>query len=215
AGRFAMGSPKSDEWAGYIEMPQRDVTISKAFFLGACEVTQEQYEAIVGNNPSRARVAKNPVESVSWNDAVEFCKKVSAQAGVKMRLPTEAEWEYACRAGSRSRYGFGDKETMLGEYAWFSDNSDVKIHPVGQKKPNAWGLYDRHGNVLEWCSDWRGDYAKTGNRDPKGADSGPYRVVRSGSCYGSTTSCRSASRLGLTPGLRESALGFRVAVDLK
>ena len=167
----------------------------------------------MGNNPSKNRGAKSPVENVSWNSAAEFCQKASAKAGMTVRLPTEAEWEYACRAGSRTRYGFGDKEAALGDYAWFSENSGGKPHPVGQKKPNAWGLFDMHGNVCEWCSDWWGHYSKAGNRDPKGSASGSYRIMRGGSWSYSATECRSACRLECTPSYGMIYLGFRVAAD--
>ena len=165
AGEFLMGSPEGE---GYlVEHPQHRVRITKAFYLGTCEVTQEQYERVMGSNPScfckngsgKDQVSGQdtgsfPVEMVSWEDAVEFCRRLSELPGEKSagrvyRLPTEAEWEYACRAGSSGRYGFGDQERGLGEHGWFSDNSHGKTHPVGQKKPNAWGLYDVHGNVWE------------------------------------------------------------------
>jgi formylglycine-generating enzyme required for sulfatase activity len=156
----------------------------------------------------------NPVETVFWADAVEFCGKLSAMpaektAGHVYRLPTEAEWEYACRAGTTTAYGFGDDASGLGDYGWFDDNSDSSTHSVGEKKPNAWGLYDMHGNVWEWCQDWYGDYPSGSATDPTGATSG-YGVIRGGSWVNNAGSCRSANRRRSTPEGRSSYLGFRV-----
>ncbi|MCY2930141.1 MAG: formylglycine-generating enzyme family protein [Planctomycetota bacterium] len=217
AGNFVMGSPGTEDDRLPNEGPQRVVTIIKPFYMGVFdEVTQDQYQTVMGNNPSAFKDAKNPVEQVSWNDAVEFDKKLSAKTGKKVRLPTEAQWEYACRAGTKTRFGFGDKDADLGNYAWSSANSGGRTHPVGQKKPNAWGLYDMHGNVWEWCSDWFADsYANAGTRDTQGVASGTLRVLRGGSWYGNPLFCRSARRNGNSPGSRHGSYGFRVAVDLK
>ncbi|MCY2928851.1 MAG: formylglycine-generating enzyme family protein [Planctomycetota bacterium] len=216
AGTFMMGSPESEKDRLADEGPQHEVIISKAFYMGACEVTQEQYQAVMGKNPSRFKGAKNPVEQILWDDAVEFCKALSAKTGKTVRLPTEAQWEYACRAGSKTRFGYGDEDAALGENAWYRRNSGGTTHPVGQKKPNAWGLYDMHGNVWEWCSDWYADsYANAGNRDPQGVDSGANRVLRGGSWFNDPRICRSADRRRLSPGIRCDHFGFRVAVDSK
>ena len=134
------------------------VRITKPLYLSVHEVTQEQYERVMGNNPSFNKAANKPVEQVSWDDAVEFCRKLSVREGAEYRLPTEAEWEYACRAGTTTAYSFGDDASRLGDYAWYIENSGRTTQPVGEKLPNAWGLYDMHGNVREWCQDWYGHY---------------------------------------------------------
>ncbi|MFH0871486.1 MAG: SUMF1/EgtB/PvdO family nonheme iron enzyme [bacterium] len=153
AGRFLMGSPPSETGRDSGEDPQREVVITHPLYLGKYEVTQAQWRAIMTNNPSKHQNCDDcPVEGVYWNDAQEFLRRLNQRSGTTgYRLPTEAEWEYACRAGSGGTYSFGDDPGRLGEYAWYSDNSGGKTHPVGQKRPNAWGLYDMHGNVYEWC----------------------------------------------------------------
>jgi len=204
-GTFTMGEGKT----------AHKVTLTKAFELGQHEVTQEQYEKVTGKNPSKFEGPQNPVEQVSWNDAVEFCRKLSElpaekKAGYVYRLPTEAEWDYACRAGTTTAYSFGDSESELGDYAWYNKNSGDTTHPVGGKKPNPWGLYDMHGNVWEWCQDRHGSYPSGSVTDPTGAVSGSNRVLRGG-CWGFNSGyCRSAHRDWFTPGLRNNDLGFRV-----
>jgi formylglycine-generating enzyme required for sulfatase activity len=160
-----------------------------------------------------------PVEQVSWEDAVEFCKKLSdlpeeKKAGRKYRLPTEAEWEYACRAGSKAAYSFGENSKTLGDYSWFGGNSGPQPHPVGEKKANAWGLYDMHGNVWEWCSDWYDEYPKGAVSDPSGPSEGSFRVFRGGGWSAGAAYCRSAGRSGGVPSFRFSGDGgFRVALS--
>ena len=217
-GAFTMGSPESEEGRYSDEGPQRSVTISKDYYLGAYEVTQEQYQRIMGENPSEFMGTNNPVETVSWEDAVAFCKKLSElpeekAAGRVYRLPTEAEWEYACRAGSTSRFGFGDSDSQLGSYAWFDKNSARTTHPVGQKTPNAWGLYDMHGNVWEWCADRKGDYSTSAVTDPAGPATGSYRVFRGASWRDGAAYCRSAIRNRYVPSYRYPFDGFRVALS--
>jgi formylglycine-generating enzyme required for sulfatase activity len=204
AGKFMMGE----------ENNSHKVTISKPFYVGVTEVTQAQYEAIMGTNPGDFKGATNPVELVSWNDATDFFKKLSEKTRQAVRLPTEAEWEYACRAGSKTQFCFGDADEGLGDYAWYDANSGKTTHPVGQKKPNAWGLFDMHGNVWEWCADWYGDYPKVAATDPQGAASGGQRVLRGGSWFNYAGDCRAAYRNWNGPCNRTEILGFRVVVSV-
>jgi formylglycine-generating enzyme required for sulfatase activity len=219
AGSFMIGSNNGDS----SEKPVHQVTISKPFWIGKTEVTQAQYKQITGKNPSRFPGLDNPVDSVSWYDAVAFCEKLTERErqagrlpeGFEYTLPTEAQWEYACRAGSSTEYCFGDDVGRLDEYAWYGDNSDKETHPVAQKNPNAWGLYDMHGNVWEWCSDWYGGYTPGSVADPQGADSGTTRVLRGG-CYLSLASCcRSADRIRGAPAVNGNILGFRVCLSAR
>jgi formylglycine-generating enzyme required for sulfatase activity len=224
-GTFMMGSPESEEGRQKDET-QHEVTISKDYYLGVTEVTQGQYEKVMGTNPSwfqKSRVqgsdnSRYPVDNVSWEDAIEFCKKLSdfeeeKKAGRVYRLPTEAEWEYACRAGSKTAFSFGESSNSLGDYAWFDGNSNGQTHPVGEKKANAWGLYDMNGNVEEWCSDWFGEYPKGAVSDPVGPREGSFRVIRGGGWDLEAPFCRSAYRRRLDPSLRRYYIGFRVALS--
>jgi formylglycine-generating enzyme required for sulfatase activity len=229
AGAFLMGSPDSDQDAQDDEKPQHRVRITRPFYLGVNPVTQGQYRAVTGANPSHFKGSDDlPVECVSWKDAIAFCNKLSERDGLKpyyqsgggaplggegYRLPTEAEWEYACRAGSTTRFSFGDDEASFGEYAWFSGNSDSKTHPVGQKRPNAFGLYDMHGNVGEWCWDWREFryYGQSPVDDPVGPSQAALRVFRGGRWDDDPQASRSAYRDGFTPDYRDYGAGFRLA----
>ncbi len=213
AGKFLMGSPEGEKTRRPDEGPCHEVTISKPFYMGVYTVTQEQYELLMGKNPSNFTGPGNPVENVSWANAVEFCKKLSEKSGKKVRLPTEAEWEYACRAGSVSRFGFGDDEKNLGDYAWYAKNSNNTTHSVGQKKSNAWGLYDMHGNVWQWCSDWYQTYGSSKETDPQGPMSGTERVLRGCGWFFESDTCRSASRLSRSPDFQRNSVGFRVVVE--
>jgi formylglycine-generating enzyme required for sulfatase activity len=157
---------------------------------------------------------EHPVVNVSWNDAKAFCDWLGGKEGKTYRLPSEAQWEYACRAGNTTRYCFGDEESGLGEYAWYDKNSGSRTHPVGQKRPNAFGLYDVHGNVCQWCADWYDDnyYEKSPTDDPAGPSTGTDRVYRGGSRLDDARICRSAYRGKSAPGNRSDFLGFRVLV---
>jgi formylglycine-generating enzyme required for sulfatase activity len=225
-GTFMMGSPESEKGRDKDDETQHEVTISKDYYLGVIEVTQGQYEKVMGTNPShfqkqfirKSDSSMYPVEQVSWEDAVDFCKKLSElpeekKAGRVYCLPTEAEWVYACRAGSKSAYSFGETSKSLGDYAWFDRNSKGQTHPVGERKPNAWGLYDMHGNVWEWCSDRYGEYPKVAVSDPVGPREGSVRVLRGGSWCDVAASCRSAIRRRYVPSIRGNDLGFRLALS--
>lgn len=207
-GTFQMGSENGDE----DEKPVHPVKLSP-FYISRTPITQAQYEAVMGTNPSHFKGQDNPVDSVSWNDAMAFCEKLSSKSknGEKFTLPTEAQWEYACRAGSTAKFCYGDDAEQLGEYAWYDQNSEGQTHPVGEKAPNAWGLYDMHGSVWEWCLDWYGEYPTDPVTDPRGPESGDSRVLRGGSwCY-LPYYCRSAYRNCNIPDLRRNNVGFRVA----
>jgi formylglycine-generating enzyme required for sulfatase activity len=222
AGELTMDSPGGDP-GQRARTPgrrqQRRVRLSRPFYMLATEVTQRQYSLIMDTNPSDFKDDDNPVEMVSWNEAMEFCRKLSAKTGKQISLPTEARWEYACRAGTSTRFSMGDDEGPLGLYCWYAANSDKQTHPVGQKKPNAWGLYDMHGNVWEWCTDWygsgyhpRGDGPSTDSKDSPNAT---YRVLRGGSWYNDPVDCQSASRVRYAPEDRDNSIGFRVVLDLR
>lgn len=205
-GTFMLGSPDSEPGRDSDEGPQHRVRISKAFELQTTEVTQSQWQAVMGSNPSSFKGFDLPVEQVSWDDAQVFIAKLNALGdGYRYRLPTEAEWEYAARAGTTGPYA-GD----LGAMAWYDPNSGGTTHPVGTKAPNAWGLYDMHGNVWEWTQDWYGDYSASAVTDPVGPSSGSGRVNRGGGWRSGSQGCRSAARLYFSPDDRGSILGLRL-----
>ena len=213
AGQFLMGSPDSDPDARDNEKPQHQVKVN-SFAIGKYPVTQAQYQAVMGTNPSLFQNnPQNPVEKVSWNDAQAFCRKLSQITGKTYRLPTEAEWEYACRAGTTTPYYFGDDANQLGDYAWYIGNSQGTTHPVGQKKPNAWGLYDMSGNVWEWCEDnWHDNYIGAPTDGSAWIENGDdYQIVRGGSWFRDPDVCRSAYRRSSNRrDDGDSDLGFRV-----
>ncbi len=237
AGEFMMGSGESAEALGKAcdlpaklfkdEHPQHRVKITKPFYLGVHEVTQSQYEKVMGNKPWRGRTnvrygveegPEYPATFVSCEDAQEFCRKLSSKEGRTYRLPTEAEWEYACRARSKTRYCYGDDESELGTYTWYGKNAwnvgEEFPHRAKLKLANAWGLYDMHGNVSEWCEDWYGGdyYEDSPAANPTGPKTGSYRVYRGGGWHNFASFCRSAFRLSSSPGARIHCLGFRVAL---
>lgn len=211
AGSFRMGSEKFEE----NEKPVHEVTISKAFYIGIYEVTQAQYLAVMGENPGKFKGPDHPADQISWNDAVKFCKMLSQKTGKTYRLPTEAEWEYACRAGTTTEFYWGDSD--VGIYEWYSKNSGATTHPVGQKKPNPWGLYDMSGNVYEWVNDsYASDYySQSPAKDPKGPETGNERVFRCGSWAYGSNDLRSAARGHGTQDHKYSNSGFRIVLEIK
>jgi hypothetical protein len=221
AGTFMMGSPKTAEDRFSEECPQHEVTLSRPFYMGIYPVTQAQYKAVLRKNPSTFQGDERPVENV-WDDALAFCEDLSSLTNRTMSLPSEAQWEYACRAGSTTRYSFGDSASRLDLYGWYEENSGDETHPVGQKKPNAWGLYDMYGNVWEWCEDaWHGSYKNAPTDGSVWKGDGAARVVRGGCCVArggccvnTPQDCRSANRFRLEPDC-DGIIGSRVVVDLE
>jgi formylglycine-generating enzyme required for sulfatase activity len=215
AGQFVLGSESGGEDN---ERPVTRVTLSRPFWVAEVPVTQALYLRWIGTNPSHFDGATLPVESVTWDEAVACADKAQEHAigmlpdGYVLRLPTEAEWEYACRAGTTTQWSFGDDESALERHGWYNKNAGGKTHPVGQKLANPWGLKEMHGGVWEWCLDWHGPYPGGRVTDPTGPASGSYRVVRGGSWGDSARSCRSAYRNGDVPGDRGDGLGFRLVL---
>jgi formylglycine-generating enzyme required for sulfatase activity len=239
AGKFVMGSPPQeiDRWLKVVgenwekrhllaEGPEHEVEITRPFHMGATEVTVGQFRQFVTDkkypvgddrwtNPGFVQTDDHPVGFVSWNNAVDFCAWLSAKEGRTYRLPTEAEWEYGCRAGTKTRFSFGDNDADLPLYAWLDPHSGRQTHAVGRLRPNAWGLYDMHGNAWEWCQDgFDPNYYKTGPRkDPPGLDSNAERVLRGSSCDNfASLNFRSAFRGAAPPGHRGFSVGFRVVL---
>jgi formylglycine-generating enzyme required for sulfatase activity len=229
-GSFLMGCPKDELGSGY-HSTQHQVILTRGFWMGKFPVTQGQWEVVMGGNPSHFKDSgpNAPVEQVSWDDAQEFCRALNQHDGREYRLPTEAEWEYACRAGTARAWGFNegdyvdndilekdgiDYEETLPNYAWFEDNSKGTTHPVGQKKSNAWGLHDMHGNVDEWCQDYwtEEDYPQGSATDPIGPVIGSKRGFRGGAWDSNYEYNRSASRWGTEPTSRTNMTGFRLAL---
>ena len=232
AGTFMIGSDESDLEASASEKPRHRVTVSEPFLIGKYEVTQAQWQAVMGasayadprSNPYYSipgmaeRITKpDHPATVSWNDAQEFIRRLNAREGhARYCLPTEAEWEYAARAGTTTAYSFGNDARELGRYAWFGEDfASGGTHPVGQKEPNAWGLHDVHGNVWEWVQDRFGEryYAESPSVDPQGPATGSARVVRGGSWHQTATSWRSAFRRRYEPDYRGISIGFRLVMS--
>jgi formylglycine-generating enzyme required for sulfatase activity len=226
-GAFNLGTPAGEAFRQSDEGPQTTVTISRGFWMGKYEVTQGEYLAVIGSNPSGFPGDLNrPVESVSWLDATNYCAKLTQRElaagnippGSQYRLPTEAEWEYAARAGTTTRYYYGDDSNLtdLASHAWYAADSGFGTHPVGQKAPNPWGLYDMEGNVLEWCQDWYGPYLGGAVTDPQGPASNPQgvKVIRGGAWDSFGSDCRSGRRQteGVSPFITDFILGFRVVL---
>jgi len=213
AGSFMMGSDSDD--AGEHEKPAHFVEITQPFYIGVYEVTQAEYKAVMGWNPSDFDGDRLPVESVSWDDAKRFCGRLSLTEGVKYCLPTEAEWEYACRAGTATEFFWGD--SFDEHYAWCGLNSEIKTHEVGNKLPNAWDLYDMSGNVSEWCEDWYDSdyYSQSPQKNPVGPASGQYRVLRGGSFFFPGSLSNSTFRLRGDPSESGAVIGFRVVREVE
>jgi formylglycine-generating enzyme required for sulfatase activity len=210
-GTFLMGSP-ADEPERSDDEDQHQVTLSKGFWISVMPATQAQWQAVMGDNPSYFKEPNLPVEQVTWDQCEGFCHRLSHVAGKPCRLPTEAEWECAYRAGTQTPFYFGADARHLGEYAWFAGNSGNQTHEVGQKKPNAWGLYDMAGNVWEWCADRSVPYSKEPIRDPNGGNVGDARVVRGGAWDVGSYGCRAACRDDGAPSSREYYVGCRLVL---
>ena len=231
AGSFEMGTEDTDDDWFMQSRPIREVYVD-SFLIGTTEISQSIFQKVLGFNPSlMAGDEYRPVDQVSWYDAVEFCNRLSEIAGLNpsydinnrsciftrngYRLPTEAEWEYACRAGTTTRYYSGNSESDLARVGWYRLNSDGTTHPAAQKEPNAWGLFDMHGNVWEWCNDWMGNYRRLGTRNPTGPRYGHSRVLRGGGWHYPAVGCHVAYRHRARPEFKISAVGFRLARNLR
>ena len=207
-GAFVMGSEKGKE----DQKPLAKVTLTKPFYLGKFEVTQEQWQSIMHTNPSNWKGTNLPAERISWDDCQIFAAKLGEKVpGYRFSLPTEAQWEYACRAGTTTEYSCGDTDTNLLDFAWFVPAANRTTHPVGEKKPNPWGLHDIHGNVWEWCQDWYGPYPGGELTDPTGPATGSSRVIRGGSWSHRSSDLTSAFRLKFRSDFRFLSIGARMA----
>lgn len=210
AGSFKMGTYEG--FGEEDELPVRDVTITKDYYIGEFEITQKEWEAVMGNNPSGFKGENLPVENVKWGECMEFCEKLSKKTGLNISLPTEAQWEYACRAGSETKWFFGDDEVELGKYA--SMEVEDRTVEVGSFEPNPNGLYDVYGNVMEWCLDYySGEYPKDDLTDPTGAKEGEARVSRGGGWGAGADCCRSAYRNASGENVSSDGIGFRIVVN--
>jgi formylglycine-generating enzyme required for sulfatase activity len=225
AGCFEMGQDKKtdlsekDKNTTANELPQHKVCISKSFYIGESEITQKQWEDVMGNNPSKFKGKYRPVERVTWNDTQDFIEKLNErEKGAFFRLPTEAEWEYAARAGTQTAYSFGSDAKNSQDYAWFGNEGyGGDSHEVGQKKANPWGLVDIHGNVWEWVQDWYDPnyYQHSPETDPKGVENAQYKVYRGGSWVAKQSNLRSAARYSGLPTTRSGDIGFRLVREVQ
>ncbi|MCX7097367.1 MAG: formylglycine-generating enzyme family protein [Methylococcales bacterium] len=217
-GCFLMGRDTDIKEKNASELPQHRVCIEKPFYLGETEVTQEKWEKVMGNNPSKVKSLYRPVDRVNWNDVQAFIDRLNSQEGGHFfRLPTEAEWEYAARAGSTSLYSFGGNAKDLANYAWYGDEGyHGASHEVEKKQPNNWGLYDMHGNVWEWVQDWydASYYQNSPDKDPKGPPNGQYKIYRGGSWVGKPVNLRSSIRYSGLPTTRTNDIGFRLLKEI-
>ena len=210
AGSFTMGCTSEQSDCYDDESPYHRVVISNDYYIGKFEVTQELWEAVMGTNPSYFKGFDKPVESVSWNEAQEFCAELSRMTGRRFRLPTEAEWEYAARGGNKSTSAKFSGSSSVDNVAWYDGNSSSQTHPVGKLRPNELGIYDMSGNVWEWCQDWYGSYASNTQTDPHGPSSGSIRVLRGGCWDYNARFCRVSYRNYCVPGDRLDSYGFRL-----
>ena len=215
-GRFMMGSGPDEKGSEEDESPQHKVTLTKGFYIGATEVTQQQWEKLMGpgrwvGNRNIARGEKLPAIMMTWAEANSFCRKLGEKEGRRYRLPTEAEWEYACRAETTTWFYWGNE--FDERYAWSNRNSERSMHEVGGKLPNAWGLFDMGGNVWEWCSDWHEPHSADELTDPNGPPEGEKKVIRSGSYSNHPYDCRSAERGCVTPEARGGSIGLRIVME--
>jgi formylglycine-generating enzyme required for sulfatase activity len=223
-GKFVMGSPKSEPGHRQEEEELHQVTISRGFWVGQFEVTQAQFETILGDNPSAFKDPQMPVHKVNWHEAMEFCEVLTEREKSVNRmpnkwsfnLPSEAQWEYACRADTTTVFHFGNEAEELPPYGWFADNSDGGPKTIGTKKPNAWGIHDLHGNMGEWCFDWYGKaYPVDGSVDPITEKASAFKVFRGGTYTDIPERCRAAHRHRITPETRNPWIGFRVVLMRK
>lgn len=212
AGSFIMGCTSEQGNCDSDESTYPRMTISNDYYIGKFEVTQELYEAVMGVNPSKFKGFDHPVERVRWNDAQEFCAKLSRMTGRRFRLPTEVEWEYAARGSKKSTSAKFSGSSSVDDVAWYIENSGGQTHPVGMWQPNELGIYDMSGNVQEWCQDWYGSYGNKAQTDPQGPSSGQFRVLRGGSWRSNASRCRVTKRSYDSPGYRNGSSGFRVVL---